>query len=110
MSLLSEIAEIKAFVGNKVSIKGKVSSVEAAVKIESKGRELQKRECLLCDSSGCHRLVLWESLVGKIQCSKSYRINKVAIKAYNGRKYYFQHRRKQQLMRLMTMGMLLMRK
>ena len=88
LSLLSEIGEIKAFVGNKVSIKGKVSSVEAAVKIESRGRELQKQECLMCDSSGCYRLILWESLVGKVQCSQSYRINKVAIKAYNGRKYF----------------------
>ena len=34
LSLLSEIGEIKAFVGNKVSVKGKVSSVEAAVKRE----------------------------------------------------------------------------
>ena len=33
-------------------------------------------------------MVLWESLVGKIQCSKCYRINNVAIKAYNGRRYF----------------------
>ena len=84
---LSGIKDVAAHTGNKLSINGKVISVKVQ-NVKSKDRVLQMQECVVCDSSGSCRLVLWEELVGKVDCNKCYCISNVAVKAYGGKKYF----------------------
>ena len=67
---LAGIRDVAAFVGNKFPVKGKVLSKEEPETVPSKERKLQTQFCVISDSSGSCKLVLWEKLVNKVDCNK----------------------------------------
>ena len=62
-------------------------SIEESQSVRSKDRKLEMQSCILGDSSGSCKLVLWEELVGRVDCNKCYMFTDVVVKAYCGRKY-----------------------
>ena len=79
--------DVIASVGNKLSVKGKILSIEESRSVRSKDRKLELQSCILGDSSGSCKLVLWEELVGRVDSNKCYMFTDVVVKEYCGRKY-----------------------
>lgn len=75
--------------GNTIKTKVKVLRVSAPETIESKqkAQTFQKQDCVVSDSSGCCRLVLWESHVGKFEVGKCYKLIGVLVRCFNDINY-----------------------
>ena len=53
----------------------KVKRVEASEMVKTcEGKELEKQDCVVGDSSGCARVVLWEKDVGHLTEGESYKV------------------------------------
>ena len=71
-----------------VTVTIKAKTVDTPERIKNKqGKELSKQDCIVGDSSGCGRLVLWEQDVGKIAEDKSYKIIGAKVNTYKGVNY-----------------------
>ena len=63
-------------------------SVGGPESIQSKdGRKLKKQDCMIGDTSGCVKLVLWEQDVGALVEGDSYRIVRVGVRCFSGVKF-----------------------
>ena len=51
------------------------------------GTQLNKQDCIVGDSSGCGRLVLWEEDVGKLDEDKCYKLIGAKVRTYKGVNY-----------------------
>ena len=78
---------IAAFIGNKVSVVGKIASIKEVEDIKSTKRVFKKQEFVLIDKSKACRLLVWEDLVKSMESGKCYNIEGLSVKAYNGQKY-----------------------
>ena len=75
-------------VNEHVTVVVKVFNLSAPAKVTTKdGKELCKQECVVCDESGCVRLVLWEENVGVVKEGCSYRLKGVVVRVYGGAKF-----------------------
>ena len=70
LDCLSEVDKIAVFIGNKVSVVGKIASIKEVEDIKltrEAGRVFKKQECVLIDKSKACRLVVWEDLVKSME-------------------------------------------
>lgn len=76
-------------VGQEVVVRTKVVKVGEVQKVVSKkkGTELLKVDCVVGDSSGSERIVLWEENVGKFVQGRSYVVRGAGAGAFDGVKY-----------------------
>ena len=75
-------------VNQKVTVCVKVINVEIQTSITTKtGKQLNKQDCIVADTGGTCRVVLWESDIGKLAIDKSYRLENMTVRAYKDSKY-----------------------
>ena len=86
---LIEITEVdKISVNEKVTVQGKVVKLEETVTVrKSVSGSLQKRDCIVSDGSAAIRLVLWEKDVDRVCEGKSFQLNNVTVRQWQGIKY-----------------------
>ena len=72
-----------------VSIKGKVVSVFPVqeINIKNSGKKVKKMDVNLADHTGVHRCVVWEKQIALVEDGKSYKLNNVTVRSFNGTKY-----------------------
>lgn len=71
-----------------VTVMVKANVVDAPETVTNRdGKELQKQDCIVADSSGNCRVVLWEQGVGKIEEKRSYKLVAVKVRSYKGANY-----------------------
>ena len=64
-----------------VTVVGKVVRVDAAMEVNSKeSKVLMKQDCILSDSNGSCRVVLWQGDIGKLKEGQCYRMCRVSVK------------------------------
>ena len=51
------------------------------------GSTLRKQDCVIGDSEGCGRVVLWEEDVGKLEEGKSYKLIGLTVRSFRGINY-----------------------
>lgn len=69
----------------RVTVTVKVKTVDALEKVKNReGKELEKRDCVVGDSSACGRVVLWERDVGRMVEGRSYRLVGVSVRSFRG--------------------------
>ncbi len=88
---LSELAGIvDVAVHGNVTIRGKIVSVNPVEDIKSKNgdKRFWKQECMIADKGCVCRFVLWEESVETVENGKCYKVMNVAVKMYNGSKYF----------------------
>ena len=72
----------------KVTVTVKVLSVDPPQQVKTRdGKNLGKQDCVVGDSDGCGRVVLWEEDVGKLEEGTSYRLEGATVKSYRGVSY-----------------------
>ena len=76
-------------VDQSIAVIGKVVRVQPAVAVTSKhhGKPLHKQDCTIRDKKGSIRIVLWQDNIDKLMEGKSYRIQNVLLRQYEGIKY-----------------------
>ncbi len=63
------------------TVVGKVVRVDAAMEVNSKeSKVLMKQDCILSDSNGSCRVVLWQGDIGKLKEGQCYRMCRVSVK------------------------------
>ena len=84
---VEEVAKLS--VNQHITVVGKVVKVGVPGEVTSKlyNKQLMKQECIVRDSNGSCRIVLWETDVGKLNEGKSYRLEKVLVRQYGGVNY-----------------------
>lgn len=66
----------------------KVKKVNPTEKVKSRdGKELEKQDCLVGDSSGCTRVVLWEQDVGQLKEGECYKLVGASVRSFRGVTY-----------------------
>ena len=66
-----------------VTVVGKVVRVDAAMEVNSKeSKVLMKQDCILSDSNGSCRVVLWQGDIGKLKEGQCYRMCRVSVRRY----------------------------
>ena len=80
------VNDIPGLAGNEeVTVTVKVKSVDPPEEVKKRdGKSLQKQDCVVGDSDGCCRVVVWEGDVGKMKEEKTYKLVKVAVKSFRG--------------------------
>lgn len=75
--------------GTMLSIMAKVTAVKPPEKLLKKDRQthVTKQDCLISDSSGTCRIVLWADRVGAPNKHGSYHLQNVVVRQYNSKKY-----------------------
>ena len=69
----------------QVTVTVKVKTADAPEKVKNReGKELEKQDCVVGDSSACGRVVLWEGDVGCMVEGQSYRLVGVSIRSFRG--------------------------
>ena len=79
----------KLAVNQCISVVAEVVTVGEAASVTSKTRDkpLIKQECMIRDSKGSCRIVLWQEDIGKLSEGESYRLSNVLVRQYSGIKY-----------------------
>ena len=75
--------------GAIISVMAKVTVVKPPEKLLKKDRKthVTKQDCLISDSSGTCRIVLWADRVGALKDHESYHLQNVVLRQYNNKKY-----------------------
>ena len=75
-------------INQRVTVVVKVLGTKEPTSVQTKaGKKLEKQDCTIGDASGCIRLVLWETNVGKLQLGSSYRLENVTVRDYCMKRY-----------------------
>lgn len=84
---VEELADMSS--GQEVAVNIKVVKLGKIENVTSKrrGSELRKMECMVADSTGSCRLVLWEDDVSKLKQNMSYCLRCVTVSSFHGVKY-----------------------
>lgn len=72
-----------------VTVRVKVLSCSDPEEVNSKKtwRELKKQDCIVGDSTGVIRIVLWQDNIAKLEDDKCYKIKDAVVHLYDGKKY-----------------------
>ena len=66
-----------------VTVMVKATIVNAPETVKNRdGNELTKQDCIIADSAGTAKVVLWEQDVGKMKETKSYKLLSVRVKCF----------------------------
>lgn len=65
----------------------KVTSLNAPTEIPTKHKKLTKQYCVVSDSTGACRSILWENNVGQLKEGGSYSLNDVKVKEFANTKF-----------------------
>lgn len=87
---LNSLEEIKdTQVNQKVTVRGKIVSLEDPMAVFSKARnkDLRKQDFNIADQFDVVRGVVWEDSIGSLECDQSYQISNVTVSQFNGCKY-----------------------
>jgi hypothetical protein len=89
VKLYSIVEACKLAPGATISIMAKVTGVKPPEKLLKKDRRthVAKQDCLISDSSGTCRIVLWADRVGALKENGSYHLQNVVLRQYNNKKY-----------------------
>lgn len=71
-----------------VTVMVKAIVIDAPETVTNRGHQLTKQDCIIGDSSGNGRVVLWEQDVGKMEETKSYKLVSVEVKSFKGNSYF----------------------
>ena len=82
---LDEIVQLA--VHQRITIEGKVQSVEEVEKVKACGTMLDKQDVTIADATAACRCVVWEKDINKLKEDNSYRLINVTICTFNGRVY-----------------------
>ena len=82
---LDEIVQLA--VHQRITIEGKVQSVEKIEKVKACGTMLDKQEVTIADATAAWRCVIWEKDINKLKEDNSYGLVNVTICTFNGSKY-----------------------
>ncbi len=84
---LDKIADLT--VNQQVNLTGKILAVHPPEEVvaKSRGQTLTKQDFTIADCTGACRGVAWETDVGYFKTDKSYRLENVTIRTFNGAKY-----------------------
>ena len=75
-------------VDQTVTVIVKVKTVGQLEEVKNRdGKVLRKQDCVVGDSKGCGRVVLWEEDVGKLKEGQCYRLSSVMVRSYRGIEY-----------------------
>ena len=66
-----------------MTITVKVKTVDPSEKVRKRdGQMFKKQDCVVADSEGCCRVVLWEHDVGRLKEDECYRLEKMFVRSY----------------------------
>ena len=82
---LDEIVQLA--VHHRITLEGKVQSVEKIEKVKARGTMLDKQDVAIADATAAWRCVVWEKDMNKLKEDYSYRLINVTIRTFNGSKY-----------------------
>ena len=84
-----EICELSSLANNtKVSVTIKLIEVSPQETICAKGGKCyKKQDCIIADSSGCARLVLWGEDINTLMVGSSYKLISVGVRCFNNINY-----------------------
>lgn len=87
LNSLEEIKDLK--LNEKVTVRGKVISLQDPITVFSKARnkDLHKQDFNIADKFDVVRGVVWEDSIGTLQCDQSYQITDVNVCQFGGSKY-----------------------
>uniref|UniRef100_A0A1X7U809 Replication protein A OB domain-containing protein n=1 Tax=Amphimedon queenslandica TaxID=400682 RepID=A0A1X7U809_AMPQE len=75
-------------VNQQITIVGKIVNAGATVDITTKnGKKLKKQYCILHDTNGSCRIVLWEDDIGKVEKGNCYKLINILVRQYDSVKY-----------------------
>ena len=79
---LDEIDQLA--VHQRITIEGKVQSVEKIEKVKARGTMLDKQDVTIADATAAWRCVIWEKDINKLKEDNSYKLVNVMIRMFNG--------------------------
>ena len=87
-SLVTVKQALSADLYKSVDVVAKVMSKQQEKQlIISNGKQLMKVDCMIADTTDTIKLVLWEDLIDKVDCGKSYLFQAVKIRVFDDAKY-----------------------
>ena len=85
----TEVNDIHSIATNQqVTVTIKVKTVKPTEKVKNQdGKELVKQDCVVANSSGCTRVVVWEQDVGRLQEGSCYKLIGASVCSFCGVTY-----------------------
>ena len=72
----------KLAISSLISVNAKVIHLDLPIKVDSQRKPLTKQDCIISDSSGTCKLILWEGNVEKLLIGKSYSFCNLRLKKF----------------------------